>query len=86
MSTQQIDLDSSLAAQPILPSDKSSSARAEVPLGQRLIEAELLREDQLDSALSHQAAESKRAGDDEGSTKQGKPSQTAWKAFVCAKG
>ena len=73
---QQIDLDASLAAQPIVPSAKSCSAHAEVPLGQRLIDAGLLRDDQLDSALSHQAAESKRAGDDDADGKQSKRVQT----------
>ena len=35
--------------------------RSQAPLGQRLIEAGLIREDQLESALSHQAAETDRS-------------------------
>ena len=65
-------------AQPVvvMPSRRRKQIR-QVPLGQRLIEAGLIREDQLDSALSHQAAETERsqsvrseAGDAGGGTRR----------------
>ncbi|MDG2220376.1 MAG: ATPase, T2SS/T4P/T4SS family [Rubripirellula sp.] len=56
----QIDLDSDLAPQLIVPGGSRPKRVQQVPLGQRLVEAGLIREDQLDSALSHQAAQSDR--------------------------
>ena len=56
----QIDFDATLAPRPVVPSSRHTVAKSQVPLGQRLIEAGLLRNEQLDSALSHQAAESIR--------------------------
>ncbi|MGB0595764.1 MAG: GspE/PulE family protein [Rubripirellula sp.] len=56
----QIDLDSDFAPQLIVPRRSRPKRVQQVPLGQRLVEAGLIREDQLDSALSHQAAQSDR--------------------------
>ncbi len=44
----------------VVPMARRKPHASQVPLGQRLIEAGLLREDQLDSALSHQATEGQR--------------------------
>lgn len=56
-----IDLDKRLAPRPVAPQNAlSGNSHRRVPLGQQLIEAGLLRPDQLESALSHQAAESER--------------------------
>ena len=48
----------------VTPSPKPSRGRqpAQMPLGRRLIEAGLIRKDQLDSALSHQASEAQPTG------------------------
>jgi type IV pilus assembly protein PilB len=67
----KIDYDANLAPQLVMPQTVKKVGRVQVPLGQRLIEAGLLREDQLDSALSHQAAESSR-----GSSGEVKPLRT----------
>ncbi len=59
----RIDCDTQLAPQVVVPPPVSKPTKSQVPLGQRLIEAGLIREDQLDSALSHQASESETDGD-----------------------
>ncbi len=56
----RIDNDASLAPRAVVPASTRSVSDAHTPLGQRLLEAGLLRADQLDSALYHQAAESER--------------------------
>ena len=61
-----IDCDTSLAPRPVVPTSVHATTHAQVPLGQRLIEAGLLRQEQLDSALSHQAAESQRSSGEQG--------------------
>ncbi|TWU49795.1 GspE/PulE family protein [Rubripirellula reticaptiva] len=57
-----IDADASLAAPIAMPDlrEHLRSRKRGTPLGQRLMEAGLLRPDQLDSALTHQSAETKR--------------------------
>ena len=61
--TTRIDCDRELAAQPVVPAAVHQAAKKQTPLGQRLIEAGLIRQEQLDSALSHQAAETERSSD-----------------------
>jgi type II secretory ATPase GspE/PulE/Tfp pilus assembly ATPase PilB-like protein len=61
------ELDSRQRAVPrvVTPSPKAARRQpaAQIPLGRRLIEAGLIREDQLNSALSHQASETRSQGD-----------------------
>lgn len=59
----RIDCDRELAAEPVVPVAVHHAAKKQTPLGQRLIEAGLIRQEQLDSALSHQAAETERSSD-----------------------
>ncbi|TWU59892.1 Type II secretion system protein E [Rubripirellula tenax] len=58
----KIDTDPSQVASIAMPSKpaRPRANKAGVPLGQRLIEAGLLRTDQLESALTHQTAETER--------------------------
>jgi type IV pilus assembly protein PilB len=56
-----IDCDTKLAPRPVVPTSLNKPTKVQVPLGQRLIDAGLIRQEQLDSALSHQAAESERS-------------------------
>ena len=44
----------------VLPAGSAAQARQATPLGERLIEAGLLRVDQLESALEHQKVEKER--------------------------
>lgn len=64
----EIDCDRSLVAHPAIPGAARTDTPSRVPLGQRLIEAGLIREDQLESALSHQAAAADDAQAEGGST------------------
>jgi type IV pilus assembly protein PilB len=59
----RIDVDGGRTPHLIVPATHRAKRPEQVPLGQRLIEAGLIREDQLDSALSHQAAQSQRSED-----------------------
>lgn len=61
-----IETDDSVAPRVVAPGNDRRGQSRQVPLGQRLIEAGLIREEQLDSALSHQAAETKRRSAIEG--------------------
>ncbi len=45
----------------VTPQEKTRSSSSTVPLGKRLLDAGLLRADQLESALAHQASEAERA-------------------------
>ncbi|MFK8111805.1 MAG: GspE/PulE family protein [Rubripirellula sp.] len=54
----RIDSDLEYAPQIAVPETLRKPRPLQAPLGQRLIDAGLIREEQLDSALSHQAAES----------------------------
>ncbi|MGI9473859.1 MAG: GspE/PulE family protein [Rubripirellula sp.] len=65
MLTTTIDVDNRLAPRPVTPRAVDVQSQQQIPLGQRLIEAGLIRQDQLDTALSHQAAESQRAAQNE---------------------
>ncbi|TWT93981.1 GspE/PulE family protein [Stieleria varia] len=56
----EIDHDHSVLPPITLPRDAAAITNAIVPLGRRLIEAGLIREDQLETALAHQAAEEER--------------------------
>lgn len=58
----EIDFDPNLAPRLIVPAATTKAARTQIPLGKRLIDAGLLREEQLESALSHQAAAEATAG------------------------
>jgi type IV pilus assembly protein PilB len=61
----ELDSRQRVAPRVVTPSPKTSRGQQppQVPLGRRLIEAGLIREDQLESALSHQASETRRTGD-----------------------
>jgi type IV pilus assembly protein PilB len=59
----KIDCDANLAPRPVVPAALNQPSKTQTPLGQRLIEAGLIRQEQLDSALSHQATESERSSD-----------------------
>lgn len=56
-SNTRIDYDENISPLLVIPKAAPDLPSAIKPLGQRLIEAGLLREDQLDSALSHQQAQ-----------------------------
>ncbi|MCG8650014.1 MAG: Flp pilus assembly complex ATPase component TadA [Pirellulales bacterium] len=56
----RLDSHNPLPPRVVTPAAKGKPQVSQVPLGKRLIDAGLLREEQLDSALSHQAAESER--------------------------
>ncbi len=56
----RFDSDAPLAPRVVVPSRQRKTSAPQIPLGQRLIDAGLIHEDQLDSALSHQAAETQR--------------------------
>ncbi|MEM9586422.1 MAG: ATPase, T2SS/T4P/T4SS family [Planctomycetota bacterium] len=55
-----IDRDPKLAPQPVVPQHRLSQSRATEPIGKRLLDAGLLREEQLESALAHQKADADR--------------------------
>ena len=60
MTTVQIDADSNARPHVVLPDNRLNLDKGPKPLGQRLIQAGLIREDQLETALAHQKAESER--------------------------
>lgn len=66
MPTTTIDVDNRLAPRPVAPGNVPTDNTQRIPIGQRLIDAGLIRQDQLDTALSHQAA-SQQSADSDGS-------------------
>lgn len=59
-----LDHDVKLVPRTVTPATTHHAQNAQIPLGQRLLDAGLLRADQLDSALSHQAAESEKSNEE----------------------
>lgn len=66
MPTTTIDVDNRLAPQPVAPRTVLADDTQRIPIGQRLIDAGLIRQDQLDTALRHQES-SQQSADSDGS-------------------
>lgn len=64
MPATTIDVDKRLAPQPVAPRTVLADDTQRIPIGQQLIDAGLIRQDQLDTALRHQESSQQSANSD----------------------
>lgn len=64
MPATTIDVDNRLAPQPVAPRTVLADDTQRIPIGQQLIDAGLIRQDQLDTALRHQESSQQSANSD----------------------
>ena len=66
----------------VLPEQSTDASKRTMPLGERLVQAGLIRQDQLETALAHQASEEERLrtlAEQQGTTNQRRNKQTRFK-------